>query len=168
MAESQLSTHCLTSHVIRRELVWMSGSDSTSVGSGWKDMTGYLAVRNTANCVELYNWSKSTWRQELGKIDCVCQIMRWCPSTLGLQKSILLVPESNCVIASSHNAPPLASSCQPCWWSWWWGMEYSAMMAFKCISLLSQWVLPGVPSITSEYRLQPNWPYVYTERDCDI
>jgi len=35
------------------------------------------------------------------------------------------------------------------------------MMASKCISKLSQSASPGAPVITLQYRLQPDWPYVY-------
>jgi len=39
--------------------------------------------------------------------------------------------------------------------------------ASKCISNVSQSASPGAPAITLQYRLQPDWPYVYISRDLD-
>jgi len=33
--------------------------------------------------------------------------------------------------------------------------------ASKCISMFSRWASPDAPAITLQYRLQPDWPYVY-------
>jgi len=41
----------------------------SAVGRGWEEMTGYPAVRNHTNWVDLRYLRKSEWDQELGKID---------------------------------------------------------------------------------------------------
>jgi len=54
---------------IHREFMKKSGSGSMSVGRGWEEMTGYPAMMNHTNCVDLRNLRKSKWDQELGKIE---------------------------------------------------------------------------------------------------
>jgi len=52
-ADSPSSTLCLTSQSILREFLRKSHSGSRSVGRGWEDMMGYLAMMNHTNCVDL-------------------------------------------------------------------------------------------------------------------
>jgi len=51
-------------------------------------------VMTHTNCVDLLKLSKSAWDQELGKIECVFCIMRWCLSSLGFPIYILRVAQS--------------------------------------------------------------------------
>jgi len=63
---------------IRREFLWNSGFCLGSITRGWEDMHGYPAVRNHTNCVDLWKLGMRVWDQEMGKIDCVFRMMRWC------------------------------------------------------------------------------------------
>ena len=58
-----------TYHGMQWEFVRKSDSSSRSVGRAWEEMTGYPAVKNHTNCVDLRNLGKSQWDQELGKIE---------------------------------------------------------------------------------------------------
>jgi len=93
-AGSPSSTLHHTSHGIRREFLTKRGSGPRNVGKGWADLKGYLAMMNHTNSVDLWKLGNSVWDQELGKIDCVFHIMRWCLSTRRSPKYILPVPES--------------------------------------------------------------------------
>jgi len=59
---------------IQRRFVRNSGSGSRSIRRGWEEMTGYLAVRNHTYCMDLRNFGRSEWDQELGKIETVSWI----------------------------------------------------------------------------------------------
>jgi len=100
-ADSPSATLRCTSHGIRREFVRKSSSSLRSVGRGLEDMKGYPAKMNDTYCVDLRKLSKSAWDQELGKIECVFRILRWCLSTLGYSKYILPVAESISIIPVS-------------------------------------------------------------------
>jgi len=71
-----------TFHGIRREFV------RKSVGREWMEMTGYPAVWNDTNCVDLQHLVKSEWDQELGKIECIFVV--WLQFTIWLN-----LPSSN-------------------------------------------------------------------------
>jgi len=60
-------------------------------GRGWEDMKGYPDMMNHTNCVDLWMLGTSALDQELGKIECVFRIMRWCLSSPGFPKYILPV-----------------------------------------------------------------------------
>jgi len=51
-------------------------------------------MSNQTNCVDLWKLGKCAWDQELGKMESVFCIMRWCLSTLGSLKYILHVAYS--------------------------------------------------------------------------
>ena len=53
----QLSHH--TCHCMQMEFVKNGDSGSRSAGRAWEEMTGYPAVRNHTNCVDLCNLGKS-------------------------------------------------------------------------------------------------------------
>ena len=110
-ADSPSSTLRRTSHGIRREFMRKSKKEGERI---WRDTRPWW----TTQMPWIYEWlarvhedqhklrgstklGKSAWDQELGKIECVCHIMRWCQSTPGSPKYILPVAESISVIPSS-------------------------------------------------------------------
>jgi len=110
LAASPSSTLRCTSYGIQREFLRKSGSCWRRVGRGWEDMKGYPAMMNHTNCVDpwmlgksawgtthcmgLWMLGNSAWDQELGKIECIFCIVRWCLSTQGSAKYVLPVAES--------------------------------------------------------------------------
>jgi len=94
-----------SSHGIGRECMKMNSSGSRRVGSGSEDMKCYLAMMNSKNCLVLWHFSKCGWDQELGKIDCIFRIMRWCLCIPGSPKYIFPLAQSVSVIPRSLYAP---------------------------------------------------------------
>jgi len=60
-ADTASSAIRCTSHGIRREFLRKSHSGSRSVGRGWEDMKGYLAMMNHTNHVDLFKLGKTAW-----------------------------------------------------------------------------------------------------------
>jgi len=138
------------------------------------------SVRDYPNCVNLPKLGKSEWDQELGKVECVFLIMRWCLFTPESPKYLLPIAQSISVLPSSPYAAPSCSLslCYPCmsvwqplatpcyteWW-WWRDMDFNpTTTASKCISKFSQLESPSAPLITLEYCVQPDWLSVYRYR----
>jgi len=93
-------------------------------------------MRNHTNCVDPSKLNKCAWAQELGIIQCLFLIMRWCLSTL--QSSPIYILAGAELISISPESPfdpplsplslylcmpPLASSCET-EQRWWSGMEF--------------------------------------------
>jgi len=85
-----------TFQCIRREFVRKS-----AVGKGWEEMTGYAAVKNHTNCVDLRNLWKSQWDQELGKI----QFITTCGSTDLISEAEGRRTAAVCRLSSSQSSP---------------------------------------------------------------
>jgi len=80
-ADSPSSTLHQTWNGIQKEFMRQSGSISRRIWWWFENMKGYPALINHTNCVDLRKLSKSASEQDLGKIECVFHIMRWCLST---------------------------------------------------------------------------------------
>ena len=110
---------------IRRAFVRMSSYDPKSTIREWDEMNGYPAVRNYTNCVDLWTLGKCSWDPEVGKMECVCCITRWCLSTPGSAKYIHPVAQSSSIhppalvaytVSNIHVSPtPSARFLLPNW-----------------------------------------------------
>jgi hypothetical protein len=58
-------------------------------------------MRNYTHYMDIWMLCNSTWHQVWGMLDTVFYIMRWCLSTSGSLKWILLVTDSSCIIPVS-------------------------------------------------------------------
>jgi len=67
-----------SSHGTKREFLGRSTSALRSVGRGWEYRKVYPALRNHTTGVDLWKLGNIAWDQDLGNIDCVFRIMKWC------------------------------------------------------------------------------------------
>jgi len=162
---------CRSCHAIWREFMRKSCSGSRSVERWWKDIKGYLAVRNYTQSVDLWKLGQSAWHQELGKIYCVFWMMRWCPYTpqcsVHLCYAMISVRVPLCGSLWLHFphisvCPPPVSPCETKWHRW--EMDCLATMVSKCISKFSQSGSPGAPPSALVWSAARSTVWVYMER----